>query len=256
MTLHVWIGHDEREQVASDVCAHSIESRSSIDLNIRHLKHRQLRSDGLFRREWRVDAKGQYWDISDQRPFSTQFSHSRFLVPELARRQGLKDWVMFVDCDFVFLEDIANLTADLDPANLIYCVQQQHEPERKTKMDGMLQPKYRCKNWSSLMLFNMALMPANILKPDYVNDASGASMHGFDWLSGYHAGSLDMKWNQLVGEYPVKHEGALHFTNGGPWLHDMEAKTSDETIWLDEYKVMTGEKTSLKPAYVEVDHAA
>ena len=246
--LHIWIGYDERESICSDVCAYSIKSRTSLPVTIHHLKHRELRSASLFRREWRIDAKGQYWDISDQRPFSTQFSHSRFLVPEIAREEGIKDWVMFVDCDFLFREDIAGMVADLNNDNLIYCVQQQHEPDRKTKMDDMQQTKYRCKNWSSLMLFNMALMPETMLSVDYVNEAAGSSMHGFDWLGGYHAGALDMKWNQLVGEYPVKNEGALHFTNGGPWLHDMEAKTSDESFWLTEFRLMNGSDWSVTDA--------
>ncbi len=236
MTLHIWIGYDEREAICSDVLMHSISKRSSIEVEFHHLKHRQLRNDGLFKREWRIDEKGQYWDIKDGKPFSTQFSHSRFLVPELARREGIKDWVMFVDCDFLFREDIGDLVSELkDQSAGIACVQQHHEPERKSKMDNMQQTIYRSKNWSSLLMFNMSVLPDHILTPEYVNEAAGSSMHGFDWLQGYHALSLDMKWNQLVGEYPVTNQGALHYTNGGPWMWDMTAKTADETHWLIEY---------------------
>ena len=89
MKQTIFIGYDEREKLAADVCAHSIRRRSHGDLEIKYLKHKPLRKAGLFNREWKVCGdNGQTIDALDGKPFSTEFSHTRFLVPELMHFGG------------------------------------------------------------------------------------------------------------------------------------------------------------------------
>ena len=104
--VHVAIGWDSREIDAYQVCEHSLVRRSSIPVAVTPLMHNNLRYFNLFDREWRIDKNGQHWDVLDNAPFSTEFSHTRFLVPELARRNKVKGWVIFCDCDFLWLDDI------------------------------------------------------------------------------------------------------------------------------------------------------
>ena len=50
-----WIGFDGREPDAYDVCSFSCQRKSSIPLHVRALRHKELRSAGLFTRSWGVD---------------------------------------------------------------------------------------------------------------------------------------------------------------------------------------------------------
>lgn len=246
MKRHIFIGHDDREQGAYDVCVSSIKRRSHQDIEIHPLKHRDLRASGLFRREWKIDASGQYFDLADEKPFSTQFSHSRFLVPELCRRNRIADWVLFVDCDFLFLHDIGYLFELADPAKAVMCVQHEYRPSLESKMDGVQQSAYPRKNWSSLMLFNMAhpaMEPA--LDPDYVNDATGSDLHQFKWIDDKLIGALPKDWNYLIGETVLGASSfapkkALHYTNGGPWIDGWKGDkdTYYDRIWLEEQRYL------------------
>ena len=133
--IHVAIGWDSREIDAYEICEHSLVRRSSIPVAVTPLMHNNLRYFGLFDREWRIDKKGQHWDVEDNAPFSTEFSHTRFLVPELARRNKVKGWVIFCDCDFLWLDDIKNLIDELDDDYPVMTVKFSYEPERDVKMD-------------------------------------------------------------------------------------------------------------------------
>ena len=82
---------------------------------------------------------------------STQFTYSRFLVPSLMNFDG---WAVFCDCDFIFLDDVANLVKSLDNSKAAYCVQHDYTPKEKHKMDGQKQTIYPRKNWSSFIVFN------------------------------------------------------------------------------------------------------
>ena len=57
------------------------------------MKQKHLRRDGLYSRP--VDKLA-----------STEFTFTRFLIPELMEHKG---WALFIDCDFVFLDDVKKL---------------------------------------------------------------------------------------------------------------------------------------------------
>ena len=95
--VHVAIGWDSREIDAYQVCEHSVIRRSSIPVAVTPLMHNNLRFFKLFAREWRIAKNGQNWDVKDNEPFSTELSHTRFLIPELARRNKIKRWIKRCD---------------------------------------------------------------------------------------------------------------------------------------------------------------
>lgn len=231
---HWYVGWDSREQEAYTVATYSLLRCSSPEIHITPLKHRALRKDRVFWREWKIDGKGQFWDLGDGRPFSTEFSHSRFLVPHLARQNGIQDWVFFVDPDFLFLNDTAELEKHLDRSKAVMCVQHDYRPSGSSKMDGMAQTSYSRKNWSSLMAFNLSHEALNKLTPELVNTADGSVLHKFEWLDDKDLGALPLSWNFLVGESPDTIEpDALHFTNGGPWFDDWTGGPYDH-LWTAE----------------------
>ena len=226
-----FIGWDTREAAAYDVCVSSLRRHASIPLDIRPLKHRQLRKNKLFWREWRVDWSGQYWDIADGRPFSTEFSHTRFLVPELAR-DSEEEWAFFCDADFVFAENPAKLFVEVDRSKALMVVKHRHEPTNTSKMDGVRQTPYPRKNWSSFVAWNLR-HPGNLRLPcEAANTADGSYLHSFGWLDDADIGELNPGWNWLVGHSsPEIKPLAYHFTDGGPWFEDWAGGPCDE-VWL------------------------
>ena len=82
-----FVGYDAREHEAAQVCAHSIQWRDPA-ARVIFLNHRELRALGVFNRPWLIQPTGQMIDVIDGKPFSTDFSHTRFLVFHLARALG------------------------------------------------------------------------------------------------------------------------------------------------------------------------
>lgn len=200
--IKVFIGYDGREAIAFSVLAHSIHQHASRPVAITPLVLSQL--GGIMTRE--------------RDPLqSTDFSFSRFLTPHLAGYQG---WALFMDCDMVMLEDIANLWDLRDDRYAVMCVKHDHVPKENEKFLGETQTKYQKKNWSSVMLFNTARCTA--LTRDYVNQASGLELHQFKWLESEDLiGELPPRWNHLVDVNPPSDDLALiHYTIGGPYFHD------------------------------------
>ena len=78
----IYIGYDEREHDAFEVLVHSIKKHASKPITILPLKQDKLRAAGLYSRLHYTDSDGQCWDSVDGRPFSTQFSFTRFLVSD------------------------------------------------------------------------------------------------------------------------------------------------------------------------------
>jgi len=219
--LRVFVGWDSREDIAFQVCRRSIEARTSAPTEIVALKQDELRSQGLYNRP--VDKLS-----------STEFSFTRFLTPALA---GYRGWALFVDCDFLFLSDIAALFALADPSKALMCVQHDYQPKEATKMDGQTQTAYPRKNWSSLVLYNCG-HPANAkLTPDVVNTETGMFLHRFMWLDDDLIGKLPYTWNWLEGWYEKPSDGhlpdAVHFTRGGPWFDDWQSVDYAE-LWRKE----------------------
>jgi lipopolysaccharide biosynthesis glycosyltransferase len=200
--VRVFIGFDERETVAFNVLAHSIQSLSSKPVAITPIALHQL--NGVFKRE--------------RNPLqSTDFSFSRFLAPYLCDYQG---WSLFLDCDMLFLDDIAKLWALRDDRYAAMVVKHDYTPKEEIKFLGAVQTKYEKKNWSSVILFNNAKCKA--LTPDYVNTATGLEIHQFKWLGDDSLiGELPRRWNFLVGEYDYSDDVSnLHYTIGGPYFAD------------------------------------
>ena len=153
--INVFIGYDPREAGSYGVLAHSINARSSQPVSVTPLMLSQL-GDSFQR------------DLDPNQ--STEFAFSRFLVPYLSNFEG---WSIFMDCDMLVREDIANLWACRDDRHAVQVVKHDHKPTETTKFLGQVQTSYEKKNWSSVMLFNNAKCKA--LTPEYVNTATACN---------------------------------------------------------------------------------
>ena len=209
--LKIFIGWDSREDIAYQVCKQSILDTATVPVEIIPLRLDKLRSSGWYTRE--EDKLG-----------STEFTFSRFLVPFLCDYKG---WALFIDCDFIFKKDIAELFSSKDDNYAVMCAHHDYTPREGEKMDGQVQLPYPRKNWSSMVLWNCS-HPANTnVNLELVNNpqTSGAYLHRFSWLSDNLIGELTHRWNWLVGWYKEPKDGipwALHYTEGGPWFEGFE----------------------------------
>lgn len=268
-----YIGYDGRESLAYQVMRYSMLRRSPRGaLGIHPIRHRELRQNGLFWREWEVRADGQTIDRADGRPFSTEFSHSRFVTPFLARAQGATTgWVWFADCDFLFLADpreLASIVMDAGPNDYaVACVKHQYDPQLDgQKMDGVVQQTYSRKLWSSLFGFNLD-HPANRgLTLSHVNEAPGSWLHAFGWLDEVCPDAADrlilglpVTWNWVPGlnreggEAHPDHVRAVHYSFGGPWMGYAEGRWASR--WRCEYAdYLDAESRALRerPATAEI----
>ncbi len=225
--IKIFIGYDPREAVAYSVLAHSIHARATQPVSTAPLMLSQLQ-DVLTRERHPLQ--------------STDFSFSRFLTPYLSDYAG---WSLFMDCDMLVLEDIAQLWALRDERHAVMVVKHDHVPRETQKFLGEPQSKYEKKNWSSGMLFNNARCRA--LTPDYVNTASGLELHQFKWLADDEMiGALPDRWNHLVGYNPPRSDAALvHYTLGGPYFDDY-AQCEYSSQWRRERDAMLATDTSKK----------
>lgn len=210
MNNRVYVGYDSREDIAWQVCRHSIDRHASKPIDTHPLRQTAVRELGLYRRPH--DALS-----------STEFSLTRFLVPYISASRG---WTLFMDCDVLLTGDLNAVFDGLDPSKAIYVVQHDYQPANAVKMDGRAQTVYPRKNWSSFIIFNGSHPDVQALTPDVVNTASPSALHRFEWISNESAiGALDLEWNFLEGEYPVRESPprVIHFTNGGPWFDQWQA---------------------------------
>ena len=218
--LVFFIGYDSKEDIAYRVCKNSLLSKSSLNINVLALKLQELVAKNFYKRD--IDPLA-----------STEFTYTRFLVPALMKYKG---WAIFCDCDFLFLEDIANIFEKISSDKAIYCVQHDYTPKERHKMDGKKQTIYPRKNWSSFIVFNCSHPSNKKLTIDLVNQESGSYLHQFKWLKDSEIGFLDERWNWLEGwtsNHNKKKPYAVHFTRGGPWFkewHDVEYAKE----WLEE----------------------
>ena len=232
---HVFAGYDSREHIPFKVCAHSLARRSTYPVEVTPIYHKTLRHAGMFYRPWKIDEDGQYWDEVDGKPFSTEFSHSRFLVPEIARRNNLSGWVLFCDCDYLFLSDVCEVFDYCDNDYAVMCVKHNYHPEEAIKMDGMLQQDYNKKLWSSFVLYNLDHPANDRLDEVMVNSETGANLHNFCWLDGDdQIGSLPHGWNFIPGvSHGINDVKAVHYSLGGPWLDGYQDSSYAEE-WEEE----------------------
>lgn len=204
--LKIFIGYDPIENVAWHTMAHSIMRRSSQPLAIIPLNLANLR--------------GIYSRARDPKQ-SNEFSFSRFLVPYLSGYEGI---AAFFDCDQMLRSDVAELfrIASDDPSKAIHVVKHDYTPRNSIKFLDTIQYSYPRKNWSSVIVWNCSHPANRAVTPDFVNTASSMELHRFQWLKDEDIGSLDVRWNWLVGEYadPPSDVHNVHWTIGGPYFNE------------------------------------
>ena len=235
--LKVFIGYDPREASAYHVFAHSLITKASQPIAVIPLIQSQLRDLGLYTRP--PDEKA-----------ATEFSLTRFLVPALCDYEGL---AIFADCDMLAMGNVAELVALVErhqehikkvqaaqkriggpgcPTDVVWCCMHDYTPKHAVKMDGQPNAAYPRKNWSSFMVFDCAR--CTMLTPEYVNSATPAQLHRFEW-AGDSVGGLPLEWNWLVGEYPPNPDAKiLHYTEGGPWFKET-VDCDHRNDWLAEW---------------------
>jgi lipopolysaccharide biosynthesis glycosyltransferase len=217
--MKVFIGYDTREDIAYQVCKHSILSKQP-NAEVSPLNQKELRDAGWYYRD--VDKLA-----------STEFTFTRFLVPALADYKG---WALFMDCDMILTTDIKELFDQTDDQYAVMCVQHDYTPKERFKMDGQKQTTYPRKNWSSVMLFNCAHPSNAALTMDLVNspEINGAYLHRFSWLTDEEIGKLDHTWNYLVGVYDdIENPKLIHYTEGGPWFENYRSCEFSQ-LWKNE----------------------
>ena len=220
MKLKVYVGWDPREDIAWEVCRHSILRRTDpTQVEVHPLVQSELRAKGLYKRP--IDTLA-----------ATEFSLTRFLTPHLAGNEG---YAVFVDCDFLFLTDIRSVIDEIDPHKAVSVVKHDYQPTEISKMDGCVQHPYPRKNWSSFMVFNCAHPAVLALTPDVVNVAEPAYLHRLQWLNDSEIGELDKGWNYLEGWYAPQYDKlrAVHYTLGGPWF-ETKLQCDFAKAWLEE----------------------
>ena len=236
----VWIGYDTKEHDAYLVARHTIHKFASGPVVIKPLVQADLRDIGLYRRTHDVDAEGNVIDSSDMKPFSTQFTFTRFLIPFLMARHG---WAIYMDCDMIIREDIYHLWEMRKDRYAIMCVKHNHVPDDGRKMFGQVQTKYSRKNWSSVMLWNCAHEYHAHLSVDDVNTLSGSYLHNFGWCNvelEKYIGEIPEAWNWLEGHSsPDINPSIVHLTRGGPWIPNKEIYPQkwEEVAFADQWRV-------------------
>ena len=246
----VYIGYDPREDVAYEVLKFTIERIAVDNVDIKPIRKDVIERMGLYRRTHTVQNDQMIDDI-DGKPFSTEFSFSRFLVPALNMYQG---WALYMDCDMYLRTDINELfeeyNMDYYPA---YCVKHKYEPTDEYKMDGRVQEQYRRKNWSSLILWNCGHDLNKKLTPEVVSTQTGSWLHGFEWLPDKDSdiGTIHQEWNWLDGHSPEDMKAKnVHFTTGGPWFKGWKCGRAIDGMyaseWNGDYTYLAG-KGIIKP---------
>lgn len=219
--LQIFIGFDEKEMVAYHTLCHSIITRASKPISFTPLNKQSL---------------GSIFNRDNDEYTSTDFSYTRFLVPYLSNYKGI---ALYMDCDMVVTQDIAELFECFDETKAVQVVKHDYTPKTTHKFLNQVQSVYEKKNWSSVMLFNNERCKA--LTPETIQSAEGLFLHQFQWLEDDSlVGELPQTWNYLVEEYPYtnKTPAALHYTLGGPYF----SETLDcdfSTIWLEEYQALS-----------------
>jgi hypothetical protein len=197
--LRVFIGYDERQAVAYNVCRYSIERRASVPVAITPLKldTLPLKREGL-----------------------TRFTFSRFLVPWLC---GFEGHAIFMDSDFLCLEDINKLSGWGLPDGQLHPVYVRKSPWRF--------------EWASLIIFDCGHPANKILTPEYVESAQ--HLHHLSWLKeDEQIGEISKGWNHLVGyDEPWPHASMVHFTQGLPIFPETDGSEYTEE-WRAEHRAM------------------
>lgn len=218
MDLQVFIGFDARERRAWQVCAASLQAHCSGDpVSVHAVGRAALAAAGLYYRPTEM-VDGKRWDVLSGEFCSTDFSLARFWVPHLAGRSG---WALYCDCDFLWRADVRGIMDHADPRYAVMVVPHRHEPVETVKMDAQAQSAYFRKNWSSLMLWNLAHAGSHRPSLFDLNNWHKHDLHGLRRLASSEIGFLPEEWNWLAGRSPTlcgeeREPKAVHFTEGTP----------------------------------------
>lgn len=241
-----YIGVDHREPDALKVTEESARAYAKTPVPIGYLEHQDLRRRGLFTRPWRICEDGNMVDERDGKPFSVQFSHTRFLTPTVAKLDGHEGWALFTDCDWLWLDDINKMLKEADEDKTVMVVPHNFRPKTTVKMDNRPQIDYPRKLWSALMLWN--LRSKKLPTPEMVNTADGNFLHTFRWLDDSDIGFLSEAWHWVPNYSPTTEAGiareeihrpispnGIHFTYGppAPGMINREATPFDQ-FWRNE----------------------
>jgi lipopolysaccharide biosynthesis glycosyltransferase len=199
--IRVFIGFDPREAIAYHVCANSIIRHSSKPIAFTALALNNLQ-----------DYEEGHTDGSNQ------FIYSRFLVPHLMEYNG---WAIFMDGDMLVRDDIEKLWALRDDSKAVMVVKHDYQTKLTEKYLGSKNENYPRKNWSSVILWNCGHEANKAVTPEFVQNATGAQVHRFTWLTDDLIGELPNVWNWLPDEFGANPEAKLlHYTLGTPSFHD------------------------------------
>jgi lipopolysaccharide biosynthesis glycosyltransferase len=191
--INVYVGFDDREAVAYHTFCQSVISRASdavslipLALNVLKQHYTEFHTDG-----------------------SNAFIYSRFLVPFL---QDFKGWAIFADGDMTCHDDIAKLWAMRDKSKAVMVVKHDYKTKFSKKYLNNGNDDYPRKNWSSVILFNCGHPANKVLTPQFIENATGAQLHRFSWLSDDLIGELPKEWNWLDSEYEKNEKASLSIT--------------------------------------------
>ena len=199
--IRIFIGFDPREAIAYHVCANSIIRHSSKPVSFTALALNNLQ-----------DYEEGHTDGSNQ------FIYSRFLVPHLMEYKG---WAIFMDGDMLVRDDIEKLWALRDDSKAVMVVKHDYQTKLTEKYLGSKNENYPRKNWSSVILWNCSHESNKAVTPEFVQNATGAQVHRFSWLTDELIGELPIEWNWLPDEFGANPDAKLlHYTLGTPSFHD------------------------------------
>ena len=140
----------------------------------------------------------------------TPFTFSRFLVPWLCDFQGA---AVFMDADMLLASDITVLEALISEDVAVSVVRSLDVYEQ-----------------TSFMLLNCAHPSHRKLTPAFIEETS-IGLLALEWVEGNEIGSLDPKWNQLIGYQDVDlTQGNIHYTMGIPAFPETSTSPGAE-LW-------------------------
>lgn len=199
--IRLFVGYDPREAVVYHVCVNSVIRRSSVPVAVTPLA---------------LNTLAGYSEKHEDG--SNQFVYSRFLVPEL---MGFTGWGLYIDGDMLLRDDISKLWALRDESKAALCVHHDYKTRAHAKYLGAKNGDYPRKNWSSVVLWNCGHPANRALTRTFVENATGAQLHRFTWLSDNLLGELPKVWNWLPDEFgPNPDAKLLHWTLGAPCFHE------------------------------------
>jgi lipopolysaccharide biosynthesis glycosyltransferase len=213
--IPIFIGYDPRETIAYHVCTNSIIRQSSQPVSINPLA---------------LNILGDYKETHTDG--SNHFIYSRFLVPHL---MGYKGWAIFMDGDMLLRDDITKLWNLRDESKAVMVVKHDYQTRMTEKYLGSKNENYPRKNWSSVILWNCEHPANRVATPEFVQSATGAQVHRFEWLDDSLIGELPKEWNWLDIEYDHNLDAKLvHYTLGTPCFHEFADRGSFANEWHRE----------------------